>query len=89
MPTSRKTQSSRRVLAGRRAKKVPSKKPKRSRTGRISAKVFEEKFTAIVTGYLSTLPLEEQDTVFVRPRTWRLFAAMTLLPQSNQLPELL
>jgi hypothetical protein len=62
MPTSRKTQSGRKLLAGRRAKKVPSKKPKRSRTERISAKVFEEKFTAIVTGYLSTLPLEEQNT---------------------------
>jgi hypothetical protein len=61
MPTSRKTKSSRKLLTGRRAKKAPSKKPKRSRTGRISAKVFEEKFTAIVTEHLSTLPLEEQD----------------------------
>jgi hypothetical protein len=58
MPTSR---SGRKVLAQRRAKKAPSKKSKRSRKPTISAKAFEEKFTTIVTGYLSTLPAEEQD----------------------------
>jgi len=63
MPTSRKIQGSRKPLdRRRRAKEALSKKSKKSsKTRKISAREFEEKFTTIVAGHLSTLPPEEQD----------------------------